>query len=924
MTLEELQIVIDAQTKNFQREIDKVEKEMRGMTSAIDRECNRIKNCFSRVGKMIAALGIGKIFKDSIISAMDSIESESLFDTVFGNMAGEVREWSMELQEQLGLNGYAIRKNVAVLFNMTKSMGLTSEEALKLSKDMTLLTEDMASFYNLSSSEAFTKIRTGLTGETEPLKQIGILVDENTVKQYAYANGIAEVGSKLTNSQKVMARYIAISQQTAVANGDLARTINSPANQLRILQTNLQLLKIELGRAFMPILQIVLPILTSFVKSLTVAANAVARFMSVLFGTKSSGGGGGSSAKSTAKSISDVSSATTSAGASASKARGITDNYNKSLDKTGKQAKKTAKEFKGFLAGFDEINKFSVPEATDIDSGAGGIGSGGAGGGGGIGDMGSIEMPEFSEATGELEETTGIVEQAAEKVRNIFLEFFKPFQNAWNTYGKGVLQELDRAFEGTKTTIGNFGTLLGSIWNNGGSTFVEHIAGIALEVARLGLRIYNDFILPVVNWFIKFLDPETNFASRAIIKSVNWILEQVKTFVTYLNGDGFKYVQIFLGLFLGFKAYQFITQMILSAATVVANTLAVIANTLANGLHVTSIWALIGAKVIEAKENLILIGLYAKDIFLKGLSTLATWAQVAATTAWNVIAGIAAGVTWALSAAFTFLTSPIGLVILAIAGAIAIGIALYKNWDEVKAFISDCWQKIQDKAKEVWGFIQNNILTPFMNFLKNVFSTDWIETLGVLGVPLQIALDQIGAIWETIKGIFDGVVTFVKGVFTGNWKQAWDGVVQIFKSVFGGLVNVAKAPINAIIGMINNMIGGLNKVKFPDWVPMVGGKGINIPKIPKLAKGGIVDSATLAVVGEAGKEAVMPLENNTGWITDLAGKISRQLIPQAPHGNNSNEKTEIIFKVGETEFGRIAVNSINQLQKQAGVTLLKV
>ncbi|MGL4656776.1 MAG: phage tail protein [Sarcina sp.] len=923
MTLEELQIVIDAQTKNFQREIDKVEKEMRGMTRAIDRECNKIKNCFSRVGKMIAALGIGKIFKDSIISAMDSIESESLFNTVFGNLSNGVRQWSNELQEQLGLNGYAIRKNVAVLFNMTKSMGLTSEEALKLSKDMTLLTEDMASFYNLSSSEAFTKIRTGLTGETEPLKQIGILVDENTVKQYAYANGIAEVGSKLTNSQKVMGRYIAITQQTAVANGDLARTINSPANQMRILQTNLQLLKIELGRAFMPILQIILPILNSFVKSLTVAANAVARFMAVLFGTKSSGGGG-SGAKSTAKSINEVSSATTSAGASASKARGITDNYNKSLDKTGKQAKKTAKEFKGFLAGFDEINKFSVPEATDTDSGAGGIGSGAGGIGGGIGDMGSIEMPDFSGATGGLEETTGIIEKAAEKVKNIFLEFFKPFQNAWNTYGKGVMDELKKAFDNTMLTIGNFGKLLGSIWENGGSKFVEHIVGIGLEVARLALKIYNEFILPVVNWFIKFLDPETNFASRMVIKSVNWILENVKDFISYLNGDGFKYVQLFLGLFLGFKAYQFITQMILSAVTVVANTTAMIANTLANGLHVTSIWALIGAKIVEAKENIILIGLYGKDIIMKGLSTVATWAQIAATTAWNVVAGIAAGVTGALAAAFAFLTSPIGLVILAIAGAIAIGIALYKNWDEVKAFISDCWQKIQAKAQEVWGYIQNNILTPFMNFLKNVFSTDWIATIGVLGVPLQIALDTIKASWDAIKGVFDGVITFVKGVFTGNWKQAWQGVVKIFDSVFGGLINVAKAPINAVIGMINNMIGGLNKVKFPDWVPMVGGKGINIPKIPKLAKGGIVDSATLAVVGEAGKEAVMPLENNTGWITDLAGKISRQLTPQAPQGNNSNEKTEIILKIGETEFGRVAVNSINQLQKQAGVTLLKV
>lgn len=818
MTLEELQIVIDAQARDFHREIDKVEKEMKGMTNVVDRECKRMKNIFSRVGKMVAALGIGKIFKDSIMKAMDAIESESLFNTVFGNLSNEVRQWSMELQEQLGLNGYAVRKNVAVLFNMTKSMGLASGEALKLSKDMTVLAEDMASFYNISSSEAFTKIRAGLTGETEPLKQLGILVDENTVKQYAYANGIATVGSKLTNQQKVMGRYIAITQQTAVATGDLARTIDSPANQLRVLQTNLQLLSIELGRAFMPIMQIVLPILNSLVKSLTVAANAVARFMNVLFGGKSSSGSsGGSSAKSTARSIGQVGDATTQLASSAGKARGINDQYTKSMDKQGRQAKKTAKDFKGFLAGFDEINKASMPEESDSSSGAGGSGGsgGGAGAGGGIGDFGSIEMPSIDDITGGGDGVVGEIEKMAEKVRNIFLEFFKPFQMAWNTYGKGVMDELSKAFTNTMKTVENFGKLLGSIWNNGGSEFVEHIAGIALEVARLALKIYNEFILPVVNWFINFLDPETNFASRMVIKSVNWILENIKTFVSYLNGDGFKYVQIFLGLFLGFKAYQFITQMILASVTVVANTLAIMANTVANGFHITSIWGLIRAKIVEAKENLILLALYTKDAIVRGISTVATWAQIAATTAWNVVAGIASGVTWALSAAFAFLTGPIGLAILAIAGAIAIGIALYKNWDEVKAFVINCWEKMKAKAKEIWGFIQNNILTPFMNFLKGVFSTDWTTVLGALGGPLNILCDTISAIWGTIKGVFDGIITFIKGAFSGNWKMAWEGVSKIFSSIFGGLLNIAKAPINGIISMINSLIRGLNTVKFP-------------------------------------------------------------------------------------------------------------
>lgn len=122
---------------------------------------------------------------------------------------------------------------------MTSSMGVAEDNALKMSKGISLLSEDMASFYNLDSSEAFNKLRAGLTGETEPLKALGILVDENTVKQAVYSEGIAQNGAELTQQQKVLARYVAILKQTGNAQGDLARTIDSPANQLRLLKIKL-------------------------------------------------------------------------------------------------------------------------------------------------------------------------------------------------------------------------------------------------------------------------------------------------------------------------------------------------------------------------------------------------------------------------------------------------------------------------------------------------------------------------------------------------------------------------------------------------------------------------------------------------------------------------------------------------------------
>lgn len=188
----------------------------------------------------------------SVRAATDAVESESLFETSFGSMADKAREWSVGLRKELGLNDYEMRKQAATLYVMTQSMGLSNDQAYQLSTGMTELAQDMASFYNLSTEEAFTKIKSGLTGEMEPLKALGILVDETTVKQEAYNAGIAKVGDELTQQQKVMARYSTIMRQTATAQGDLARTADSPANQMRRLKAEVQLLEIELGQKLIP------------------------------------------------------------------------------------------------------------------------------------------------------------------------------------------------------------------------------------------------------------------------------------------------------------------------------------------------------------------------------------------------------------------------------------------------------------------------------------------------------------------------------------------------------------------------------------------------------------------------------------------------------------------------------------------------
>lgn len=293
---------VDNSTRNITQNISRVDNSVRNTTNNVDRSISRtvnnVHNMANQVGSTSSRMksnissivksfmglyAVGKVFafvKQSMISGMDTIESESLFETSLDNMADSAREWSENLSEQLGLNAIELRKNVGVLYTMTTSMGIADDTAYDVSTNLVKLAEDMASYYNISSEEAFVKIRAGLTGETEPLKALGILVDEQTTKQYAYAAGIAETGEALTQQQKVLARYTSLMAQTGLAQGDLARTMESPANQLRTLKTRFEEMKQTVGAEFQPFLKVLFPALAQMIENLTPHIVQVVRVVS--------------------------------------------------------------------------------------------------------------------------------------------------------------------------------------------------------------------------------------------------------------------------------------------------------------------------------------------------------------------------------------------------------------------------------------------------------------------------------------------------------------------------------------------------------------------------------------------------------------------------------------------------------------------
>ena len=261
--------------------------EAAGSAKKAGKEVESFEDRMGRIGGKLtgvgAALSVGLtapivgVAGAAINMGMEAVEAESLFETSFGNMADEVRAWSMETSDALGLNEFELRRQSATMFTMTQSMGVSGDAAKEMAKDITVLAGDMASFFNSSPEEAFNKLRSGITGEAEPLKQLGILVTENFIKQTEFAKAILATGREMTEQEKVTARWHAILKQTATAQGDLARTAESPANRIRRMGSAMEEASTKLGLALIPALERILPMIEGLVKMVEKTVDAFAK-----------------------------------------------------------------------------------------------------------------------------------------------------------------------------------------------------------------------------------------------------------------------------------------------------------------------------------------------------------------------------------------------------------------------------------------------------------------------------------------------------------------------------------------------------------------------------------------------------------------------------------------------------------------------
>lgn len=258
-------------------------------------------------------------------------------------------------------------------------------------------------------------------------------------------------------------------------------------------------------------------------------------------------------------------------------------------------------------------------------------------------------------------------------------------------------------------------------------------------------------------------------------------------------------------------------------------------------------------------------------------------------------------------------------------------------WSNVAQFFTDIWNSITQFFQNTWNSITTffseaastaigkvtEIFQKFNDWLSGIFAKDWTEQFGIFGNVINGFMQNVQNIWESIKKIFSGIIDFIAGVFTGDWERAWEGVKNIFGGIFDGLIALAKAPLNAVIGLINGMINGINwvidkinsiSIDLPDWL---GGAhiGFNIPKIgniPYLAKGGILSEGS-AIVGEAGPE-LLTMMGNQAVVRPLTNQTS----------NTANFGSINVYINGSGQSARelaeeIAVEIENAVQRRGSV-----
>lgn len=823
-------------------------------TSGVQNGVSAIKKSFNGLGSVVKKVGllIGGVFaakklvefgKECLDLGSDLTEVQNVVDVTFTTLSDKVNDFAKAAMNSAGLSETMAKQYVGTFGAMAKSFGFTEQQAYDMSTQLTQLTGDVASFYNISQDLAYTKLKSVFTGETETLKDLGVVMTQTALDQYALANGYGKTTSKMTEQEKVALRLKFVTEQLSAASGDFARTSGSWANQVRIMQLQIQSLKATIGQGLINIFTPVIKVINTLLAKLATVANAFKSFTELITGNKSSGQTGASGAGLAGTDLAATEDAYDTAADGASNLADSTQDVTDSTNKSTSALKKQNKALKKNIAPFDEL-KVIGKEAADAVSGATKTPNVDAG----IGDIGSVDYGNLADMSKDADEATGAIGKLIGKIKELGNIFKGGFFEGLGDY-KPMLNELI-------SDLGNIKTYLTDIFTDAdvqkaASKFIQklvkNLGKVSGAITKVGLILATALVGGLESYLSKNVDRIKGFIID-MFDVAGDIADEIGDIATVL-ADIFS---VF-----GNQTTQ----------NIIGSLIQIITDTVMTAMDLTG-------KLIRDYLNLLLVPLQENAELIK--QAIENTLQPVET----VITAIADAWQLAMDELIAMYDTHIKPFYDSLANGLSEILTVFLN--AYNSYIVPVLEQLADKISEIMAgpvgeVLQNaieligkivdvvkllweNNLVPLLEFITAMLAPLVGAALQTIG---EVFLELLDSVAEVVAGILEalgGVIDFIVGVFTGDWERAWNGVKDIFKGVFEALVGIAKVPINGVIGLINGMIRGIisgvnaaigvlnrMKIKVPNWVPKIGGStwGFTIPtmtapQIPYLAKGTVV------------------------------------------------------------------------------------
>ena len=874
-----------------------------------DKQMNAITSLAKKAGAALAgAFAVTKLVsfgKQCLELGSDLAEVQNVVDVTFPAMAGQVETFAKSAAKSYGLSEIMAKRYVGTFGSMAKAFGFTESQAYDMGSALTALTGDVASFYNLSQDVAYTKLKSVFTGETESLKDLGVVMTQTALDSFALANGFGKTTANMTEAEKVALRYQFVSKQLAAAQGDFARTSGGWANQVRILSLQFDSLKATIGQGLINLFLPVLRIINTLIGRLMTLANAFRSFTELITGQKAGGA---------AEELTD----TAIAAASAADA----------VEGVGDAAKSAAKKSKR-LADFDRLKTLE-----DVSS------SGGSGGGasGAPIDFGTLDTGPLAEA----EEKTEGIKKGWREISDIFKSGF----------GKG-LGDL-KALDSIKTSTVSIKDSLLKIFRDG------KVAEAAKECGKSILYALGETAGATVSIGLSLADNLTG----GIAQYLSGNTERIRDFLVSMFDITGKVAQIQGDLCSAvarvFEAFQSDGAKTLTASFIGILTDAFMGSKLLSGKLAADLMDTITAPFVNNSDG---IRIALEDTF-SAIAPIIEGTKEIVTALFDTM-----NQSYDEHVAPMFEVFKEGLTrigdkalelyeqyILPVVKNISSQFTEFKNkyLIPLTQTFGEFASKTADAIKTLW----TQALEPYIKDMMEVWAPILAEVLQKAWELFQdfarIAAVTIDGVLKVLGALMD----FITGVFSGDWEKAWQGIKDFFKGIwdamneinkasgkllldgFKDIINVALIALeklgNSFIDCINGMIDGLNHihVDIPDWVPGLGGKsfGISIPSVgklqlPRLAQGGYVKPNTpqLAMIGDNRHqgEVVAPegklYEISVKAMKDTIKEFMSTLMPLLTAGKNQGQN--IVIKVsGEmAPFIRLLKAELDKEQSRTGI-----